>query len=277
MKNALLVLLIITGGCYLGQAQDDKVKGDRNVTVKQTYVNEFTGLVVNNDFEVDIVFNSKPSVEIEADDNLHEVIQFDVNNGILTFTAGKRITSKRKLHITVNYSVPLTFIEVNESAELRSLTSLELGDLELKTTGNSRTYLNVNAKQFSYNAIDKSRMRLNLTADSTAFILSDDVKVDALVNSKITKFDLYQDADATIEGTVGAGELRLDNSSNFNGKNFTLKTANLLVEGNSDLSIMVTEDVVLSASGGSEVYLYGEPKITLQKFTGTAKLQKKEL
>ena len=277
MKHVLLTFLLITNGLFLSQAQDDKVKGDRNVTIKQTYVNDFSQLVLNDDFEVDLVYNSKASVEIEADDNLHEVIQFDVTNGTLNLTSGKRIVSSKKLHITINYAMPLTYIEVNDKAELRSLTSLELGDLELKTTGNSRTYLNVNAKRFNYNAIDKSRMRLNLSADSTSFILSDDTKMDALVNSKTTNFDLYQRADATIEGTAETGLFRLDNSSNFIGKNYTITDANITIEGNSDLSIMVNSTLILKASGDTEIYLYGEPKITLEKFTGTTKLQKKEL
>ena len=81
----------------------DKIKGDRNVTIRQTYIDDFETIVVDGDFSVEIVYNSKPSVSVEADDNLHDIIQFDVVDGVLTFVETTRIGSKKKLNITVNY------------------------------------------------------------------------------------------------------------------------------------------------------------------------------
>ena len=276
MKKALLVLALLTGSIGLTEAQtDDKIKGDRNVTIKQTFIDNFDTIIVDGGFSVEVVYNSKPSVEIEADDNLHEVIQFEVLDGVLTFVESIRITSKKKLNIKVNYGDGLKHIEVKGDGEIRSLTSMELNDVLLKTLDDSRAYLNINAKNFTYLSAGKSKTRLNLSADSTKIELSDNSKLDALINSKTANFDLYQRANASIEGAAKTAVMRLINSSNFNGNKFDVNTIDAKLEDNSDLTISATDTITISSSGNGEIYLYGNPAITITKFEDTSKLQKK--
>ncbi|MBV7267837.1 DUF2807 domain-containing protein [Winogradskyella sp. WHY3] len=254
----------------------EKIKGDRNVTMKQTYIDDFETIVVDGSFSIEVVYNSKPSVSVEADDNLHEVIQFDVVDGVLMFVETMRITSKKKLNITVNYGDALKHIETKGDGEIRSLTSMELGDATLTTSDNSRAYLNIRAKNFVYKSSGKSKTRLNLTADSTKVELSDNSKLDALVNSKVADFDLYLRSDAVIEGKANNSVIRLDSSTNFNSPKFDVNTVDAILEDNSDLTIASTESITIAASGDSEIYLYGSPAITITKFEDTAKLQKKK-
>ncbi len=275
MKKILLILALLIGAASTIEAQE-KIKGDRNVTIKQTYIDDFDTIVINGDLSVEIVYNSKPSVNVEADDNLHDIIQFDVVDGILTFVQTMRITSKKKLNITVNYGDALQNIDIKGDGEIRSLTSMELDDATLTTSDNSRAYLNIKAKSFEYKSSGKSKTRLNLTADSTKIELSDNSKLDALINSKTANFDLYLRADAVIEGSANSSMLRLDNSTNFNGAQFDVKTVDTTLEDNSDLTIACTERITIAASGNSEIYLYGSPEITITKFEDTAKLQKKK-
>ncbi|NNE31971.1 MAG: DUF2807 domain-containing protein [Winogradskyella sp.] len=271
----LLFLTLLVSPFAIAQTLE-KIKGDRNVTIKQTYIDDFESIVVDGDFDIEMIYNSKPSVEIEADDNLHEVIQFNVVNGVLTFTEAMRIGAKKKLSITVNYGDILRTIETRGDAEIRSLTSMELGDVNLITSGDSRAYLNLNANNFIYKSSGKSKARLNLSADSTSIELSDNSKLEALINSKVANFDLYLRADATIEGTAQNTKLRLDNSTNFNGPKFEAKTVECLLEDNSDLTIMAVDSIKIEASGDSEIYLFGSPAITITKFEDTSKLQKKQ-
>ncbi|RNC84835.1 MAG: DUF2807 domain-containing protein [Winogradskyella sp.] len=255
----------------------EKIKGNRDVTIKQTYTDAFSSLIIKNDFEVKLAFNSKPSVEIEADDNLHAVIDVNVTDGTLSISTNKRITSKKKLLITVNYGSELNNIQIYNSAEVRSLTSMELENLDLKIENNARAYLNVKSTLFNFEASERTKSRLNVTADSTSFVLSGNSKLDALLNSKSSTFDLYQSADATIEGDGTDTNLRIDNSANFSGKNYTITNADLLIESNSVATLNVATYLNLKASGSTAVYVYGEPKITLEVFTNTAKLQKKDI
>lgn len=254
----------------------EKIKGDRNVTIKQTYIDDFHTIVVNGDFSIEIVYNSKPSVNVETDDNLHDVIEFEVVDGVLSFGQTMRITSKKRQNITVNYGDALQNIEIRGDGEIRSLTSMELKDVSLITSDDSRAYLNIKANNFIYKSTGKSKTRLNLTADSTKIELSDNSKLDALITTKVANFDLYQRSDAVIEGTANSSVIRLDNSSNFNSPKFDVKTVDATLEGDSDLTISTIDNITITASGDTELYLFGSPAITITKFEDTAKLQKKK-
>ncbi|MCK7591813.1 DUF2807 domain-containing protein [Subsaxibacter sp. CAU 1640] len=277
MKKILLTLLLAFACISLVSAQDDeKIKGDRNVTIKQTYIDPFSKIIVGEDFSVEIIYNSKPSVEIETDDNLHQYIEFGVNNGVLTFKTTKRITSSKRMNIKVNYSDGLESIETLEDGEIRSLTSLELKNTTLKTSGSSKAYLNIRTDKFEYSSLDKARSKLNVTANTSTVVIGDNSKVEALLTTKTAKIDLYQKASANIEGAVDDLTLRNDLSASFTGKEFTAKNCNMIAEGNSSASVRVITSLTLDATGNSEVYFYGPAKITLNQFSGSAKLQKKE-
>jgi len=278
MNKLIFTLFLIVVCVSFSSAQDDeKIKGNRNVTIKQTYIDPFTKIIVGEDFSVEIIYNSKPSVEIETDDNLHQYIEFGVNAGVLTFKTTKRITSSKKMNIKVNYTDGLESIETMEDAEIRSLTSLELKKATLKTSGSSRAYLNIRTANFDYVSSDKSKSKLNVNATAAStIILNDNSKVEALLNSKTIKMDLYQKASANIEGTAETLDLRCDLSSSFNGKELAANVCNLIAEGNSSATVRANSTLIADISGNSEVYFYGPAKITLNTFLGAAKLQKKE-
>lgn len=277
MNKIIFTFLLAIGFISFANAQDDeKIKGDRNVTIKQTYIEPFNKIIVGEDFTVEIIYNSKPSIEIETDDNLHEYISFGVVDSILSIKTTKKITSSKKMNIKVNYTNNLEHIETKDDGEIRSLTSLELKNATLRTSGSSKAYLNIRTNNFTYNSLDKAKVKLNINANTSKIVLSDNCKVEALINSKSMVMDLYQRATANIEGTATTATLRLDNSASFNGKDFATKTCDLIVETNSNASIRVDETITIEASGSSEVYLYNLPKIVLNKFIDTAKLQKKD-
>lgn len=275
-KIIFTLLMVFSFTAYTSAQDDEKIKGDRNVTIKQTYIDPFNKIVVGEDFSVEIIYNSKPSVEIETDSNLHEYILFEVVNGTLTFKTTKRITSSRRMNIKVNYSDGLEAIEVLEDGEIRSLTSLELKNTTLKTSGSSRAYLNIKTNEFNYTASDKAKVKLNVNATNAVIVLNDNVKMEALLNAKTAKIDLYQRATANMEGTLTSTVLRVDNSSTFNGKEFLTTTCNIIADMSSSATIRVNDAVTIEATGNSEVYLYNSPKITLPKFVGSTKLQMKE-
>ncbi|MEZ4803419.1 MAG: DUF2807 domain-containing protein [Gelidibacter sp.] len=276
-KFIFTLFLIVTCVSFSSAQDDEKIKGDRNVTIKQTYIDPFSKIIVGEDFSVEIIYNSKPSVEIETDDNLHQYIEFGVNAGVLTFKTTKRITSSKKMNIKVNYGDGLESIETLEDGEIRSLTSLELKNATLKTSGSSKAYLNIRAAKFDYTSSDKAKSKLNVnTTGPSTIVLSDNSKVEALLNSKTVKMDLYQKASANIEGATETLDLRCDLSSSFNGKELATNICNLIVEGNSSATVRVNTTLTTDISETSEVYFYGPAKIILNQFSGSAKLQKKE-
>lgn len=263
--------------CFVTVAQNpEKVRGNKIVTIVQTEINPFHTIIVDEDFDIEIIYNNVPSVTIETDENLHEFIKFDVVNGVLSFDKMTRITRKKRLNITVNYDDSLNTIKTTDSGEILSLTTMNLANTILITEGASRTGLTIKTTDFEFQSHGKSKVKLNLTCENAKLLLSDTSKLEALVYSPITNIDLYQRAHATIEGETNEFRLRTDNYSQFHGKNFTAHICNTLNEISSDAYLEVTDTVTVDASGSSSVYLYGNPKIIVNKLSDTSKLQKKE-
>lgn len=260
----------------LNAQNSEKVKGNRVVTTIISEIDAFHTIEIDEDFEVDIIYNKTPSIEIETDENLHEFITFSVRDSVLSFNKTRRITSKKKLKIKVNYDDYLANIETRDDGEIYSLTTMDLINASLKTSGSSKAGLTIKTDDFYFEGLDKSKTKLNLTADSTKVILNGNSKLEALIYSPILTADLYQRSDAIIEGNCDDLMLRTDNNSQFSGKNFTVKNCNVSCEIASDATLEVIDTITLEASGSSAVYIYNNPKIIVNKLTDTSKIQKKE-
>jgi len=277
MKKQFSILLIAISFVFFGHSQSaEKVKGNRNVTTEQTPINAFHTIIVDEAFEIDLVYAQEPLVEIETDENLHEFINFNVQDSVLTFDFTKRITSKKRLKIKVNYDSALNTIETRDEAELHCSSTINAPQATLVTSGNSKVGLTFKTDDFNFEGLDKSKTELNVTANSSTLIMNGNSKLEALINAPIVKTDLYQKAQAEIEGTCENLTLRTDNNSRFTGKNFTTKNCELIAEIASDATIEVTESITIDASGSSSVYIYNSPKIIVDNLANTAKIQKKE-
>lgn len=254
----------------------EKVKGNRIVTTIQTDIDAFHTIEVDEDFDIEIIYNKTPSVIIETDENLHDFIQFQVSDSVLSFDKTRRITSKKKLNIKVNYDDYLNHIKTFENGKINSLTLMEFDDFKLSTKGSSKAGLTLKTNNFTFEGIDKSKVKLNLTCDSTYLVLNGNNKLEALINTTKIKADLYQRSDAIIEGYVDDVNIRTDNNAQFIGKNLTVKTATVSAEISSDITLETIDSIVLEASGSSSINIYGNPKITVNRLTDTSKIQKKE-
>jgi hypothetical protein len=88
---------------------------------------------------------------------------------------------------------------------------------------------------------------------------------------------LYQNANATLEGDALNATIRLDNDSDLDARNFTLKNVAISCEGKAKCNLLVDTTIIIDAANQSEIKLFGNPKIEIRKFANEAKLLKKEI
>jgi hypothetical protein len=276
MKKFLAILFFSLLSFTLCKAQSsEKVKGNRIVSILQTNIESFHTIALDEDFEIEVIYDQNPYVQIETDENLHEFIEFQVVDSVLTFNKTIRITSKKKLNIKVTYNDALKHIETTDDAEILSLSTMDLENGSLKTRGSSKAGLTIKCDSFDFNSDDKSKVKLNLTGKNSSITMSGNSKLDALINTSELSAALYQRADANIEGSSKIAKIELDNNTDFNGKNFTINSCDVICNISSDAYLEVLEDITIDASGASSVYLYQNPKIVINKLSDTSKLQKK--
>lgn len=277
MKKTHLALFLATVFIGITQAQNpDKIKGNRLVSIVNTEINSFHTIALDEDFEINLIYNKIPSVEIETDENLHEFIEFIVKDSVLYFNKLKKITSKKRLNIKVKYDDILQHIETTDDAEINGLTPLTLNYGTLKTSGSSKIGLTIQTNNFSFETSDKAKVKLNVTADTCVVSMRGTGKLEALINAPKVYASLYERTNAVIEGNCDTAEIELDNNAQFNGKNFTINDCKLTCNISSDAYLEVIKNISIDATGSSSIYLYQNPKIVINSMTNTSKLQKKE-
>lgn len=277
IKKALLAFCAVLLFSTTYSQNNEKIKGSRNVTKQETPINSFNRIVVGEDFKIDIIEGASASVFVEADDNLHDVIKFYVTDSTLTFNTSMRITSSKKINIKVSYTKTLKYIETKEEGEVSSLTSINLDEVVLNHSGSSKAYLNIRTKKFKLINSDRAKLKLNINTRLASLELNENSKAEALIQTDTMQVDLYQRSVAQLEGDVGYLNIRADNSSNFDGKNLSANSCDVIADLNSDVNVQVIERLGIEASGNSEVYIYENPSIDLRKFSDNAKLHKKKL
>ncbi len=275
MKTKFLATTLLFVLTFTTIQAQEKIKGSRNVTVEQTEIEPFTAMEIGEEFEVVIVKGPTAMIEIEADDNLHEVIDIDVIGNVLYLQTIKEIRRSKRLRVRVTFTDALNEIRVKEKAEVSGLTDLLFNTITIKTSGSSRFYGTIKAETFTLINNDNAKAELNVTAENTVFQLNQKSDVEALVNSPEFKADLLEDAEAKIEGDVKEFTLRADNSTSFTGEKLTSQTCTVIIEGRAKASVKADNAINITAKGRSELSIYDSPDFNIVEFADQASLFKK--
>jgi hypothetical protein len=276
-KIPAFLLILLISSVALGQKRE-KIKGSRIVTTEQKEIGDFENIEVEDNIDLFLQQGDKTELEIDADDNTHDAIVISLSNGTLRLSTSQDVTSTKKFSVKVTYTDNFKMLIAKDEANVTALTDIKLDNFTFKTSGGAKIYSNVRAKVFTLMANDKAKAQLNITAESTIIELSKNSQLTALISSPKIKLDMYQKAIATIEGDVNDLRIRLDNNTNLTGKNLTAKNADIIAEGNANVSIAVTGIVGIDISGKSEIDLHGDQtKIEIRKFTDSAAIRKKPL
>ena len=271
--TSLIILLLSTTLVFSQKAE--KIKGSKVVTSSIQQVKPFTMIEVEDNIEIYLEKGVKSEIKIEADDNLHDVINLKVENNILIISTSKEIQGFKKLTVKVTYTNDLNLITTKDESIVTAIQEIILDTVTFKSLDKSKLFLNVNAGNFNLLADDKSKIELNLKSETAFVELSKNSSLKALINSSELKCDLYQKSSAIIEGDSDNSIIRIDNLAELNAIKFNSKTSDLTIEGKASCSLVVENNFILDANDNTEISIYGNPKIEIRKFSGEAKLLKK--
>lgn len=274
-KISFLFTLLFLASFAVAQKKE-KIKGSKIVTVSVKEIPTFENIEINDNFEVFLVKGEKASLEIEADDNLHEIINYEVAGGTLRVTSLREASGAKKFALRINYTSDLKLITAKNESSIKALADLELENITIKNYDYSKSFLNVKANYFALVLNDKSEAEINVKADNTSLELSKNAELKALVTSPEFKLDMYQKSKAEIEGNVNNAKIRIDNYAALTAKKLVISTLDIVCESYSKCFINVANSITLAASGKTEIELLGEPKIQINKFTNNTTLYKKE-
>ncbi len=269
----LLVLILLSNGLFAQKAE--KIKGSKLVTSSIKEIKSFNAIEVEDNIEINLEKGDKNEIKIEADDNLHEIIKFDLIDKILIISTSKEAQGFKKLSVKISYTKNLNLVTSKDESTINAIQTIVLDTITFKTRDKSKLFINANTKNFILQADDKSKIELNLKSENTIIELSKNVLLKALINTDEIKCDMYQKANAIIEGDSNNSIIRMDNSAELQASNFNSKNADLTIEGAANCNLFAEDTIVIEAKDKSEIALYGNPKIEIRNLTGESKLLKK--
>ena len=275
-KIILLFIAILITGISYGQKRE-KVKGSKNVTIEKKEIVNFENLEVEDNLEILLIKSDNCSIEIEADDNLHSEININSTGNTLRLTTLKEVGGFKKFLVKIFYNNEFKLLLAKHESTITATSEIVLDNFTVKSFDYSKIFMNGQIKTFAIMQNDKSKSELNIKSEMATIELSKNAQLKALISSTQLKVDLYQKSSAVLEGDVNELKLRLDNSSEFTGKNLISKTAELIAEANTSTKINVVTNATIEASGKSEIQFYGDAKIELKKFTENTVIMKKTL
>jgi len=277
-KNITLVLALLTSSFIFSQ---DKVKGNGVNTLIETKLNSFKKIILNNDFEVTLIKAENASTEIETDENLHEEIEVEVIDSILTIETSTKLRPKNKLEITIFCTNDLNEIELNDESSIGSLSTVNLDDLLLTINDKSKASLLVKTeKTFRLVNKNKSKMqsksKLEVDSPYSTLILAESAKTSLIMKTDTLNLTLKRSATLEISGESVYATILNQNNSKLDAKKFKTNDVKLVAKDNVSSEVYAIDNIQIEASDKSETDLYGNPKISLNKFTNFAKISKKE-
>ena len=275
MKKHITILLLLLSTTLVIAQKKEKIKGSKKVTIEKREIVPFTTLEIEDNFEVFLEMGEKPELKIEADDNLHDIINIDIRDQTLRVYTRKEAIRQKKLIVKITYTKELNAVSVKNDATLNAIQEILVDNITIKTFDNAKLFLNVSSKNFLLESNDKSKVELNLKSENSKVVLSQSATLKSLIVTQDFICDLYQKAEARIEGSSNNALIRMDSNSILTANKLTVKNVDLTAEGYAEGAVNAQTAISITASDKAEVDLYGDPKIEMKKFSDEAKLFKK--
>lgn len=217
---------------------EDFEKGNGNVISLFQEVPAFSRLRIGGNFDVTLERAGKPGVRVITDENLQEFIQFDVKDDLLTIIQQKKLISKNKIRIKIEY----------EHVE------------ELRITGAAMVQ----------NEGYIEEKELNLRMDGAGMI---DVKI----RTEFIKVMLSGAGVVKIAGVTDRQELNLSGAGSLKALNLESRSCKVAVSGLGGAEIYVTGDLDARIEGIGGIKYDGNPLNVKTEINGLGKIRPLEL
>lgn len=253
----------------------EKIIGNKDVTIENRNLSEFTKIEVIDDIKVLLVYNDNQSVIVETDSNVQNAIITEINNGSLIIKTNSKIVRTKELIVHVNVNKDLNGIYAYNKAHVKSKNVLRIDSLTLNAFDNSDFSLKLNSKIVHINAKKSSDLDLEILCEEVFIISEESSTLKGIIDTKNTIIHTLDRASVNISGTTTSLEIETLHNSAFKGKDFIAINAVVNTSNNSTVYVNATDAIQIFLKNSGEVYLFSNPKITLTEFFDKASLVKK--
>jgi hypothetical protein len=223
-----LVIALTLNSCI------DSIDGNGEVVKKKRTISSFNKINISGGYEILINQGADELLEIEADENLLELIETEVTNNTLFISSKQPIGRSESLKLYVT-TVNLIDIDVSGAIELSNKGTFKSEKLNIEVSGAADINLDVNIESLTMSMSGASETNLTGEADNFEIELS------------------------------GAGELEAEKLKTRN--------TSIDISGAGSATVYAKKTLDVSVSGAASVKYKGSPKVT-QNISGAGSVEK---
>lgn len=273
MKHVLFFAAFLF--CLQGFSQrKPKIKGNRSVVDVTESLPAFNAIELNDDLDIYLEKANQEGYKLTIDDNLIDVLKFKVEDSTLIISSFYKITSKKKLDITINYYEISNIIMRDGRIQMKD--AIETDELNIETYGSSKLQLNANTSLTNLLMEGNSSGDLSFESDSLNITLKDRIDVSIYSTSERNNMELSKTASAKMEGTAYALSVKLFDNANLKARKLDAEGVEVIAEGSPSARVFASAIFELTSKGSSKTYLSGDPKIDIIEFLDTSELHKEK-
>ncbi len=272
MKRLILFSICICCTGLFAQRKP-KIKGNKSVIEVSEMLPSFHSIELRDDLEIYLRKSDEEGYNITADDNLIDVLKFEVIDSTLIVRSFYTITGKKQLDISVRYN-ELREITLKDG-KMISDAVISADEIKIHSTGYSQVELQFSAAVAVLNMSDNSKAELNIDADSLAVKLKDKVEANVYSVSNTQSLTLEDDALANMEGSSDTLRISTTGSTKLRAEKLESGSVDLETSDRASSRINAIRELHLSSSGSAKIYLYGEPVIEIERFSDNSELYKR--
>lgn len=249
-----------------------KIKGNRIVASVNESLPAFRYLDLNDDLEVKLQRGAAEGYRLEVDENLVDVLRFEVRDSTLKISSFYNITGSKKLDITVFYT-ELAGVAATDG-ELISEEPIPGVSLDLEARDEGRLNMRVRADLCRVLLQGNGKADLNLEVDTVSVALMD--RSDAIIYTvnKGMGIKLNGNSGLTLEGISTEVRTVLDGNVSYKAEKMEADHLDLQAMESATARVRAVNSCSLSLSGGSRTYIYGNPSIAIKEFADRAEIHK---
>ncbi|QRM89797.1 DUF2807 domain-containing protein [Lacinutrix sp. WUR7] len=226
----LLISLLFTS-CNFDVNFNNGINGTGNVSTENRNIEgTFTSIKVSHGLDLYLTQGEAISLTVEADQNLHELIKTEVENGTLKIYADKNIGNADSKKIRLSFK-DISSIKSTSGSDVFSVNTITTNHLELSTTSGSDMDLDINVETLDCKSTSGSDLVLRGTANSlTAHATSgSDIEAQNLITNS-----------SKVKATSGAG-----------------------------ITVNTKKELYAKATSGGDISYYGDP-VFIEKSDGVS-------
>lgn len=274
MRKFLLFFILFSISLGAVSQKKEKIKGSRVIAKESNKLDSFHQIEISDNLHVTISKNNSNSYELQADENLIDVLKFEIDDEILKIYSTKKITSSKKLEIELNYQ-EIDFIILKGDAKLETKNKIVFPSFSLETYDSSYFDLDMDVDSLNLNLFSNSSGKINLHGKKATIELEDKSQLKGNISVDSLNMSLNEKSLVKVNGDINNLKLDAKGSSTLKANDLKVSTANLNTSNSTDISIFVSKELRLYATEKSSIHLYGNPKLEVDALNDQSKIIKK--